>query len=63
MKNNNRLIHGDLFPLTIKEQIAIKGGSGIWEIGDLISGVAYYIWKFGKDAAEYQSSLPANLKK
>jgi hypothetical protein len=54
----------NLHELNSNEIYSIEGGRGFWE------DAAYYafatlktIYVFGKTAAEYQASLPANLKK
>jgi hypothetical protein len=63
MKNNLNEHYG-LISLSAEDLTSVNGGSGFWEtLGYIIGATAKTIYVFGKTAAEYQSSLPANLKK
>lgn len=61
MKNLNTM---NLNPLTNNELEKTYGGDGVLEwAGELVGKTLYCIYIFGKTAAKYQHSLPANLKK
>jgi hypothetical protein len=63
MKNLN-LTEMNLNPLANHELEKTNGGDGVLEwAGELVGKTLYCIYIFGKTAAEYQASLPANLKK
>lgn len=65
MKNNHFLKESfaSFTELTDAELTGIEGGS-FWEDVFYVAGVtAKCIWVFSKTAAEFQTSLPANLKK
>jgi hypothetical protein len=51
-----------LCPMTNTELETVNGGSASLEL-PFISYVTRYIYQFCKTAAEYQASLPPNLKK
>jgi hypothetical protein len=65
MKTNFNEYRGDLMFLSDSEMSTINGGGdGFWYTAGYVIGVtlkSFYV--FTKTAAEYQSSLPANLKK
>lgn len=68
MKNNSvtrpesAIIPNGFYPMDQIETDLVNGG-GFWDMLIPVSYITYYIYEFGKAAAEYQSSLPANLKK
>lgn len=52
--------------MSFQELSEVYGGEDRSLLGDLAHAAGYTlrcIWEFSKQAAEYQSSLPANLKK
>jgi len=52
-----------LSELSSDQTLTIEGG-GFWgDVAYLIGATTHAIWKFSKEAMEYQHSLPANLKK
>jgi hypothetical protein len=54
----------NLHELNSNEIYSIEGGSGFWEdLAYCTFATLKTIYVFGKTAAEYQASLPANLKK
>ena len=64
MKTNFMSALNEIYPLSLDEMQQINGGGGFWNsLGMPINYLTYYIYHFGKAAAEYQASLPANLKK
>jgi len=62
--NNQSFEHSfECEPLSVNDLIAIDGG-GLWgDISYLCGATLRCIREFTKIAAEYQCSLPANLKK
>jgi len=52
-----------LVALNQHELISLEGGSFWEDISKLTADVGKCIWTFAKTAAEFQSSLPPNLKK
>lgn len=64
MKNNLENNFSHLLPLSENEMIDVTGGMGFWEAVGYIPGVIIgSILVVAKSAAEYQASLPPNLKK
>lgn len=49
--------------LSLDQLQSIEGGSFWYDAAYFIGATAKAIWTFTQDAVEYQSSLPANLKK
>ena len=61
MKNLNAM---QLNLLTNNELENIYGGDGFFQwVGEIVGAGLHVIVIFGQTAAEYQASLPANLKK
>ena len=64
MKTNFMSALNEIYPLSLDEMQQTNGGDGFWDsLATPINYLTYYIYHFGKAAAEYQASLPANLKK
>lgn len=64
MKNSNDFDQYQFDQLSDEELFMINGGSGFWEDVAFVAGrTIRCIWEFSKTAAEYQHSLPSNLKK
>jgi hypothetical protein len=63
MKLSNDVGRAGLTAMDSREQFITNGGESVMDLNSTISPFVYYLWKFCKSAAEYQSSLPANLKK
>jgi len=65
MKTNLNEYRSDLMFLSDNEMNTINGGGdGFWyTVGYVIGATVKGLYVFTKTAAEYQSSLPANLKK
>ncbi|MCA6441341.1 MAG: ComC/BlpC family leader-containing pheromone/bacteriocin [Sediminibacterium sp.] len=62
--NNNNQNFNQFQQLSNEELLMINGGSGFWEDVAFVAGrTVRCIWEFAKGAAEFQHSLPANLKK
>jgi hypothetical protein len=49
--------------LTRENALVISGGSFWGDAAYVLGATLRCIWEFSKTAAEFQSSLPANLKK
>ena len=49
--------------LTVEQIMTIEGGSFWYDAAFAIGATAHAIWVFAQSAAEYQQSLPPNLKK
>ena len=63
---NNQLfeLKDGLSPLDVTEMQDINGGTSVWEWVGWVAGQTVRCFEeFTRTAAEYQSSLPANLKK
>jgi len=53
-----------LTDMTDADMVAVNGGDSFWEtLGYIVGATAKCIYVFSKTAAEYQASLPPNLKK
>ena len=52
-----------LVALNQHELLSLEGGSFWHDAAYLLGATAKCIWVFAKTAGEFQSSLPANLKK
>ena len=64
MKANFMSALNETYPLSPDEMQQINGGDGFWDsLSTPMNYLNYYIYHFGKAAAEFQASLPANLKK
>ena len=64
MKTNLNEYKTDLMFLSDNEMNTINGGDGFWyTVGYVIGATIKGLYVVTKTAAEYQSSLPANLKK
>jgi len=63
MLRNTINVSTGLIGLNEIEEENISAGGYETEGESLFSLFTYYVWKFSKAAAEYQSSLPPNLKK
>lgn len=64
MKQSISLLKYEGFSEISSDQMLTIEGGGFWgDLSYLIAATTHAIWKFSKEAMEYQHSLPANLKK
>lgn len=63
-KNNQNIEHSfECTPLSFNELAALEGGSIYGDLAYLFGATLRCFREFTKTAAQYQCSLPANLKK